>query len=50
MLGVPPTGAMVRNDSIVIYRFENGLIRERWCRERRTTRDLLDAASRRDNE
>jgi predicted ester cyclase len=50
MLGFPPSGAVVRNDSIVIYRFENGLIRERWCRERRSTRDLLQAASARDNQ
>ena len=38
----PATGRMVRNDSIVIYRFVDGLIRERWCRERRTTRSLLE--------
>jgi len=45
IFGVPPTGRLVRNDSIVIYRFERGLIRERWCRERRATRELLRAAA-----
>jgi predicted ester cyclase len=43
MFGVPPTGNTVRNDSIVIYRFEGGRIRERWCRERTSTRALLQA-------
>ena len=40
--GIPPSGRIVRNDSIVIYRFVDGRIRERWCRERRTTRSLLE--------
>ncbi len=44
LFGVPATGALVANDSIVIYRFEAGRIRERWCRERRSTRELLEAA------
>ena len=39
--GFEPTGRIVRNDSIVIYRFVEGRIRERWCRERRSTRSLL---------
>jgi hypothetical protein len=30
--------AVIRNDSMVIYRFEDGRIRERWCRERSSTR------------
>jgi predicted ester cyclase len=38
-----PSGRVVRNDSIVIYRFVDGRIRERWCRERKTTRSLLEA-------
>ena len=42
--GLPPSGQRVRNDSIVIYRFEDGRIRERWCRERRSTRATLEAA------
>jgi predicted ester cyclase len=41
--GHPPTGRILRNDSIVIYRFVDGRIRERWCRERRTTRSLLES-------
>ena len=40
--GFPPSGRILRNDSIVIYRFVDGRIRERWCRERRTTRSLLE--------
>jgi ketosteroid isomerase-like protein len=40
--GLEPSGQIIRNDSIVIYRFEGGLIRERWCRERHTTRFLLE--------
>jgi predicted ester cyclase len=43
--GIPATGQMLRNDSIVIYRFENGQIRERWCRERHSTQELLEAAA-----
>lgn len=39
--GFAPTGRVLRNDSIVIYRFVDGRIRERWCRERQTTRSLL---------
>ena len=41
--GFAPSGRILRNDSIVIYRFVDGLIRERWCRERRTTRSLLES-------
>ena len=41
--GVAPSDRILRNDSIVIYRFVDGLIRERWCRERRTTRSLLES-------
>lgn len=44
--GIPATGRLIRNDSLVIYRLENGLIRERWCRERRTLRSLLEEATR----
>jgi predicted ester cyclase len=44
IFGLTPTGRLIHNDSIVIYRFENGRIRERWCRERHTTRALLSAA------
>ena len=40
--GYAPSGQIVRNDSIVIYRFVDGRIRERWCRERRSTRSLLE--------
>lgn len=43
--GFPPSGRVLRNDSIVIYRFAGGRIRERWCRERRSTRSLLEEAS-----
>jgi predicted ester cyclase len=45
LFGIPPTGTMILNDSLVIYRFEDGLIRERWCRERSSTRALLEAAA-----
>ena len=41
--GFAPSGRIVRNDSIVIYRFVDGQIRERWCRERRSTRSLLES-------
>ena len=41
--GFAPTGRVLCNDSIVIYRFVDGRIRERWCRERRSTRSLLKA-------
>jgi predicted ester cyclase len=41
--GYEPSGQVVRNDSIVIYRFVDGRIRERWCRERRSTRSLLES-------
>lgn len=44
--GMAATGRLVRNDSIVIYRFEQGQIRERWCRERSSTRRLLEDAAR----
>jgi predicted ester cyclase len=45
LFGIPPTGRVIHNDSLVIYRFEHGLIRERWCRERLSTRAMLEAAS-----
>jgi len=45
ILGIPATGGIIRNDSIVIYRFEHGKIRERWCRERHATRTLLERAA-----
>lgn len=41
--GHPPSGRILRNDSIVIYRFVDGRIRERWCRERQSTRSLLES-------
>ena len=41
--GREPTGRILRNDSIVIYRFVDGRIRERWCRERQSTRSLLES-------
>jgi C-1 hydroxylase len=41
--GIAPSGRILRNDSIVIYRFVDGQIRERWCRERRSTRSLLES-------
>ena len=44
IFGIPASGLVIRNDSIVIYRFEDGLIRERWCRERQSTRAAIDAA------
>ena len=40
--GCAPSGRILRNDSIVIYRFVDGRIGERWCRERRTTRSLVE--------
>lgn len=46
MYGIPATGRLIRNDSLVIYRFEDGLIRERWCRERCSMRSLLEEAAR----
>jgi C-1 hydroxylase len=46
ILGIAATGQVIRNESLVIYRFEEGRIRERWCRERYSTRDLLEAAAR----
>ena len=46
ILGIPATGQLIRNDSIVIYRYERGHIRERWCRERHSTRKLLEDAAR----
>jgi predicted ester cyclase len=45
IFGVPASSRRVHNDSIVIYRFEGGRIRERWCRERRSTRAALEAAT-----
>jgi predicted ester cyclase len=41
--GFAPSGRILRNDSIVIYRFVDRRIRERWCRERRSTRSLLES-------
>ena len=46
IMGIPGTGKVIQNESIVIYRFENGHIIERWCRERHSTRALLEAAAR----
>ena len=46
LFGIPPSGKTIRNQSIVIYRFENGRIVERWCREQHSTRELLLAANR----
>jgi predicted ester cyclase len=46
IFGIAGTDRVVRNDSIVIYRFVSGLIRERWCRERRSTRAVLLEAAR----
>ena len=43
--GIEPSGRIIRNDSIVIYRFVDGRIRERWCRERRSTRSLLESGN-----
>jgi predicted ester cyclase len=45
LFGIAPTGKLVYNDSIVIYRFESGLIRERWCRERRSTHAAVALAA-----
>ena len=47
IFGFEPSHRLIQNDSIVIYRFEQGLIRERWCRERKTTRSLLEEAQHR---
>jgi predicted ester cyclase len=44
IFGIAPSGRVIRNDSLVIYRFDNGFIRERWCRERQSTRSLLAPA------
>lgn len=41
--GFAPSGRILRNDSIVIYRFVDRRIRERWCRERQSTRSLLES-------
>jgi predicted ester cyclase len=45
IFGIPPSGRRIRNDSLVIYRLAHGKIRERWCLERRPTRDLVVEAS-----
>jgi len=45
IMGIPATGRIIRNESIVIYRFEDGRIIERWCRERHSTCALLEAAA-----
>ncbi|HUQ18404.1 MAG TPA: ester cyclase [Gemmatimonadaceae bacterium] len=42
IFGFPATGKVIRNDSIVIYRFKDGQIQERWCREHHSTRSLLE--------
>ena len=47
IFGMEASGRRVENDSIVIYRFAGGRIRERWCRERRSTRAALEDATRR---
>lgn len=44
VLGMPASGAVIRNESLVIYRFAAGRIRERWCHERRSTREVLQQA------
>jgi predicted ester cyclase len=41
LFGIAPTGQRIENESLVIYRFEDGLIVERWCRERRGVLDQL---------
>ena len=46
IFGIPASSRRVSNDSIVIYRFVDGRIRERWCRERRSTREALEEATR----
>jgi predicted ester cyclase len=45
LFGIPPSGRKIRNRSIVIYRFADGKIVERWCREQHSTRELLLAAA-----
>jgi predicted ester cyclase len=45
VFGIRASGKTIRNESMVIYRLEEGLIVERWCRERHSTRQLLEAAA-----
>jgi steroid delta-isomerase-like uncharacterized protein len=45
IFGFPPTGKVIRNDSIVMYRFRDGKIQERWCREHHSTRRLLEESA-----
>lgn len=47
LFGIRASGAVIRNDSLVIYRFAAGRIRERWCHERRSTREVLERAGNR---
>ena len=47
LFGIPPSGRLICNDSIVVYRVRDARIVERWCRERRPTRELLLEAGRR---
>lgn len=46
LFGFPASGQRIRNESMVFYRLEEGRIVERWCRERHSTRQLLEAAAR----
>jgi predicted ester cyclase len=46
IFGIPASGRRVTNDSIAIYRVRDGRIVERWCRERRSTREVLLEAAR----
>lgn len=45
LLGVPPTGRRFRNDALVLYRFEDGRIVERWARGRDRTFDRVRRAA-----
>jgi predicted ester cyclase len=45
VFGIAPTGRKVQNESIIIYRFDNGKIVERWCRERRSSRAMIEEAA-----
>ena len=46
LFGFQASGQTIRNESMVFYRLEDGRIVERWCRERQSTRQLLEAATR----
>lgn len=45
LFGIPPSHRLVRDDSIVVYTLRDGRIVERWCRERRSTRQILVEAA-----